>query len=467
MLKKRSTAFLCLWRLTDILLTSIIFYTAYFIRFQFIPVSASSIPSFLQLFENLLIILLFWIFYSNIYGLYISKRLLGPATDWKIIIKTITSTIITYAAVGFVFKNFDISRVMLGIFAILNVIVLGFFHQAVRLFLLSARKKGYNKRSLLIVGVNPVGIRIADHFQDHPEYGYQVLGFIDDKKVNGELKEKSFQHLGNTDVLMSCLEKGRVDRVMIALPWSKHKKIAEIASLCEFEGVEANIVPDLFRFIKPKTKVIDLDGLPIIGVRANPVDSLRYIYLKRLFDIAFSLTAMILLAPVYLFIITGIKLSSKGPVIFKQKRISASGREFEFYKFRSMRLSSDEVADKTWTTADDSRKTRFGTFLRKTCLDELPQFYNVLKGDMSVVGPRPERPYFAKQFKQEVPKYMVRHQVKTGITGWAQVNGYRGDTSIEKRIEYDLFYIENWSFFFDIKIIWFTLFRGINGKNAY
>jgi exopolysaccharide biosynthesis polyprenyl glycosylphosphotransferase len=197
------------------------------------------------------------------------------------------------------------------------------------------------------------------------------------------------------------------------------------------------------------------------------VDSWQYIYLKRLFDIAFSAAMLILTFPVFAIITLLVKLSSRGPVFFKQTRLGGSGREFVFYKFRTMYNGPTRTSDVTWTTRNDKRITRVGKFLRKTSLDELPQFWNVFKGDMSVVGPRPERPHFVKQFQKQIPQYMVRHQVKTGITGWAQVNGLRGDTSIPERIKYDLFYIENWSFSFDLKIILLTLWRGMVSRNAY
>jgi len=226
-------------------------------------------------------------------------------------------------------------------------------------------------------------------------------------------------------------------------------------------------VPDFFKFIQPRTKVQNFAGLPLVSVRATPVDSLNYRIGKRIFDIVFSAGILLVTSPLLLLITVLVKLTSRGPVFFSQERYGANRRPFRMMKFRTMRLQAENSSDTTWTRPNDHRVTPLGAFLRRTSLDELPQFINVLKGDMSVVGPRPERPFFAQQFKSEVPSYMVRHQVKTGITGWAQVNGWRGDTSIKKRVEHDLYYIENWSFVLDLKIIGMTVAHGLIDKNAY
>ena len=242
---------------------------------------------------------------------------------------------------------------------------------------------------------------------------------------------------------------------------------SDVIKECEYNGVEVNIIPDLFQFIHPKAKVLNLNGIPLIGVRANPVDTWQYVYLKRIFDIVFSLIILLVISPLFIVIMLMIKLTSPGPIFFAQKRLGTHGRPFPLYKFRTMRLANANESDTVWTTKDDDRITRIGALLRRTSLDELPQFWNVLRGDMSVVGPRPERPHFARLFREDIPTYMIRHQVKTGLTGWAQVNGLRGDTSIEKRIEFDLYYIENWSFSFDLRIILMTFIKGFVNQNAY
>ncbi len=467
MLKRRARFFNLSWRVMDLTINVLSFFAAYHLRFTFLPRRSPSIPQLHNFTSNLIVLLVLWVVWAEIYGLYTSKRLNSPAVDWKPIFYTVFSSIFSYSALGFLFKTLDASRYLLAVYSFTVVISIGLWHQFIRSFLSQARRKGYNKRQLLIVGAGEVGLRLARHIEMHPEFGFCVVGFLDDHRRNGDLKKFQYEILGNTSRLMDTIRKKRIDRVMIALPLSKVSKIAEITDVCEYEGVEVNIIPDLFRFVKPSTKVFEIDGMPVIGVRRTPVDSWQYIYAKRAFDIVFSLFAILLTSPVWVITSVLIKLTSKGPVLFKQTRIGTNGKEFEFYKFRTMRLAPKEESDKLWTTPNDGRRTIIGKFLRKTSIDELPQFWNVLRGDMSVVGPRPERPHFARKFQQSVPKYMVRHQVRTGITGWAQVNGFRGDTSIPKRVEYDLFYIENWSFWFDLKIIWLTIWKGMVGNNAY
>ncbi|MBN2105273.1 undecaprenyl-phosphate glucose phosphotransferase [bacterium] len=467
MLKRKAIFFISLWRISDIALHAASFVAAYMIRFDILGEDVTEPRALSDLIYNLFVLLLLWVVFSNALGVYQSKRLSGFSADWLPIFYSQTAVVISYTSIGFVLKALDLSRIMLAIYSFIAIVIIGFIHQFVRIYLNYARVKGYNQRHILIVGAGKIGRELALRLSDHLEYGLKIIGFIDDKKLPGKIRETQYEVIGNTRQLQEILLAYDIDRVMITLPLTSHRKVAKVADICDYVGVEVNIVPDLFGFIKPNTKVFDIDGLPVIGIRKTPVDSILYIYFKRLFDILFSIIVLAVLSPAIFIFALLIKLTSSGPVIFKQNRIGSGGRDFIFYKFRTMAMSDEKQSDTIWTTENDSRCTKIGTFLRKTSLDELPQFWNVLKGDMSVVGPRPERPHFAKKFKSEVPKYMVRHQVKTGITGWAQVNGFRGDTSIEKRLEYDLYYIENWSFKFDLKIIWLTVWKGLINKNAY
>jgi len=255
--------------------------------------------------------------------------------------------------------------------------------------------------------------------------------------------------------------------VIIAKPLRKEKTILNLVEQCEYEGVRFRIVPDFFRVIKSRAVIDALGDIPLIAVRTEPLNVLSNRIIKRTFDLVLSVVFLILLLPSFLIIGVLIKLTSKGPVFFKQKRIGANNIEFDIYKFRSMTVQNPEDSDTVWTTEKDRRVTSIGRFMRKTNLDELPQLWNVLIGNMSLVGPRPEREHFVEKFKKEIPYYKVRHQVKSGITGWAQVNGWRGDTSIANRVEHDIFYLENWSFWFDLKILWLTLFGRETHKNAY
>jgi Undecaprenyl-phosphate glucose phosphotransferase len=274
-------------------------------------------------------------------------------------------------------------------------------------------------------------------------------------------------YLGKVERFSEIARSAVIDEVIIALPLRMEKVIIEMVERCDYEGIRVRIVPDFFRVIRNRAVLDRLGDIPFIGIRTEPLSLLKNRVLKRTFDIVFSLTALILLSPIFAIIAIIIKATSKGPVFFKQERMGANNVEFEIYKFRSMTVQAKEHSDTIWTTANDSRVTKIGNIMRKTNLDELAQFWNVLIGNMSVVGPRPEREHFVEQFKEEIHNYKVRHLVKSGITGWAQVNGWRGDTSIKKRVEHDIYYIENWSFWLDLKIIGLTLFGGQTQKHAY
>ncbi|MCX7885400.1 MAG: undecaprenyl-phosphate glucose phosphotransferase, partial [Caloramator sp.] len=323
-------------------------------------------------------------------------------------------------------------------------------------------------------------------------WGYNIVGIFDDElktrlndgnKYEDELVAATEEYVEfyeskvdelyrkdgiyNYSELESILGSFNIDEVFITLDIGKYNKMKSILDLCEKYGVRIQIIPAYYKYIPSKPYLEEIDGIPVISARYIPLDLISNKIIKRLFDIICSSILILLFSPIMLLISIIIKFTSQGSVIFKQERVGYNKKPFIMYKFRSMKVQSSEEEKVKWTTKDDPRKTKFGEFIRKTSLDELPQFFNVLKGDMSIVGPRPERPYFVDKFKEEIPQYMVKHQVKPGITGWAQVNGLRGDTSIKKRIEYDLYYIENWSLLFDIKIMFLTVFKGLVNKNAY
>jgi Undecaprenyl-phosphate glucose phosphotransferase len=357
-------------------------------------------------------------------------------------------------SVLFALKEVDISRAFLLIFLANNIVFIGLYRYSVKVGLKHFREKGYNKHSNVL---------------NHPELGYEVVGFLDDNSEEQviKLKNESKRILGEIDELESILSSIVVDEVIIALPLNAHAKYGKLINICEKVGVKVMIIPDFYDYLPAQPRFDNFAGMPLINVRDIPLDDFRNRVVKRAFDLLFALTAILITSPLLLLIAIGVKLSSSGPIIFKQERVGLNRRNFMMYKFRSMKVQTDDTSDTQWTTADDPRKTRFGTFIRKTSLDELPQFFNVLLGHMSVVGPRPERPFYVEQFKEEIPKYMVKHHIRPGITGLAQAKGLRGDTSIEDRIRHDIFYIENWSFIFDIKIICKTIFNGFINKNAY
>ena len=261
------------------------------------------------------------------------------------------------------------------------------------------------------------------------------------------------------------MENNTFDRVVLAIPLKYYYKINELVESCERVGIKAEIIPDYIRYFPAQPSVDMIEDIPIINIRYVPLDDAFNKFKKIIEDYFVAIVAIIITSPIMLITAIAIKLESPGPIIFKQERIGYNGKPFMMYKFRSMKVQDEEEEKSQWTTQDDPRKTRVGTFIRKMSIDELPQFFNVLKREMSVVGPRPERPYFVEQFKKTIPKYMVKHQVRPGLTGLAQVNGYRGNTSIEKRIEYDIRYVENWSLVLDIQIMLKTIFK--RDENAY
>lgn len=368
----------------------------------------------------------------------------------------------------FFFKQIDISREFLAIFVTVSTLGTILYRYLVKLMLHLLRKRGYNKQFILILGAGTLGKRFYENVQSCPELGYEIIGFLDDQAEWDALEAQKFKPiLGTLEHLEQVLNGFIIDEVILALPLAAHQKFSFIINLCEKAGVRTFIIPDFFDYLPARPYFDHFAGMPMINVRDIPLDVLGNRVFKRAFDIAFALLAIIVTSPVMLLIAIGVKLTSSGPVIFKQERVGLNRRSFTIYKFRSMKVSSDQIADTRWTTEHDPRRTKFGSFLRKMSLDELPQFFNVLFGHMSIVGPRPERPFFVDQFKEKIPKYMVKHHVRPGITGWAQSNGLRGDTSIAERIRYDIFYIENWSLLLDIRIIWKTFWNGLVDKNAY
>jgi len=368
----------------------------------------------------------------------------------------------------FVTKEIHISRQFLAIFLGLNLTLIISYRYILKNIVQYFRQKGYNKQFVLILGAGHLGKRFYHNLHLHPDLGFEVVGFLDDYQSRHEVSGIGHKPiLGKIDDLEDVLNHYIIDEVIVALPLYAHEKYGEIIECCEKVGVKTLIIPDFFDVLPARPQFDDFAGMPLINVREIPLEELGNRMLKRGFDLCFSILAIIVTMPLCVAIAVIIKLTSKGPVIFQQERVGLNRRNFMMYKFRTMKVQDKESSDTNWTTMNDTRKTRFGSFLRKTSLDELPQFYNVLLGHMSVVGPRPERPHFVKQFKEEIPKYMIKHHIRPGITGWAQSNGLRGDTSIEKRIQYDLFYIENWSFLLDIKIIMLTFWIAWRNRNAY
>ena len=352
---------------------------------------------------------------------------------------------------------------------VLYPLLVGFFISlGMRLAAFAVRRHfvshGYMQKSVLVVGGDRLAERVVEKMNTEPHLGYRLVGILAD--YYHETMPPGL-YMGKLARLNRILSSNVVDEVLIALPLRRESEILDAVAACELEGVRFRIIPDFFRVIESRAVLDYMGDIPLISIRTEPLISLRNRLIKRAFDIAFSGGGLFVLSPVFLVIGILIKMSSPGPIFFKQKRISSNNKEFEMFKFRTMKVQETKDSDTIWTTQNDPRVTRIGSFLRKSNLDELPQFWNVLVGHMSVVGPRPERKFFVEKFKEDIPRYKVRHQVKSGISGWAQVNGLRGDTSIADRIAHDLYYIENWSIWVDLLIIWKTLFGKKTNTNAY
>ena len=355
---------------------------------------------------------------------------------------------------------------MVFYFFAINVVAETIERNAIRQVLRSMRGKGYNQKHILLIGYSRAAEGFIDRVKANPEWGYHVYGMLDDNTISGT-EYQGVKVLGTISQLDSILELNTLDEIAITLGLGEYTKLEDIVSSCEKSGVHTKFIPDYNNVIPTRPYTEDLQGLPVINIRHVPLNGLLNKTIKRAVDIFGALVGIVVFSPIMLVTAAIIKLTSPGPLIYCQERVGLHNRTFKMYKFRSMEVQPPAAEKSKWTTPNDSRVTPIGRFIRKTSIDEMPQFFNVLMGNMSLVGPRPERPFFVERFKEEIPRYMIKHQVRPGMTGWAQVNGYRGDTSITRRIEHDLYYIENWTMGLDFKILFLTFFKGFINKNAY
>ena len=393
-------------------------------------------------------------------------RALGRRLEAWHVVQANTLGVMSLTLILYLVRQFDISRTMLFVFACVNIFAEVLERNILRLILRKIRKEGYNLKHIILVGYSRAAEQYIDRIRANPEWGYCVRGILDDTMSPGT-EYRGVKVLGSIENLTIILPQNRLDEIAITLGLNEYHKLERIVGMCEKSGVHTKFIPDYNNIIPTKPYTEDIQGLPVINIRHVPLNNLPNRVVKRAVDLFGATVALILFSPVMLVVAVVIKVTDPGPLIFKQERIGLKNKPFYMYKFRSMILQKESDEEKRWTRKDDPRVTPIGHFIRKTSIDELPQLFNILKGDMSLVGPRPERPLFVEKFKEEIPRYMVKHQVRPGLTGWAQVNGYRGDTSIRRRIECDLYYIENWTLGFDFKIIFLTFFKGFVNKNAY
>ncbi len=407
----------------------------------------------------------------------ISSQFIGTYEAWrgrslfagaKIIMKAWIITWASLVVFAFLLKeSSEYSRLILLIWMVVTPVTLIIYRIMLRVTLGKYRQASRNLRTIAIVGAGDLGQRVANIINNNVWLGYEIIAFFDDNSKLHNSKISSVPVVDSIDKINDYINRNKYDEIYICLPLKEEEKIKHLLNKLTNTTVAVKYVPDFFTFDLMHAKWIDLQGIPIISVFDSPLNTRSAKSLKRIEDFILSSIILLLISPLMIAIAIGVKLTSPGQIFYRQTRVSMNGKKFEMLKFRSMPTNTEQDCDIQWGNSKKKTNTRFGQFIRATSLDELPQFFNVLKGDMSIVGPRPERDIFVEKFRAEIPKYMQKHMVKAGITGWAQINGWRGDTSLEKRIEFDMYYINHWSIWMDIKIIFLTIFKGFINKNAY
>lgn len=472
MLKKQAQIIITLLFLLDLIIIGACWNLAYFVRFFWFNVSYSlpgffvpavkTAPDFTEYFRATLVIVFFAAFCFIYAKMYNPKRISRYKAEFRSILKANIILFVVLTGITFYYRNFSYSRVQSAYFFILSIISLTIFRSVVRRILSYLRRKGKNLRRILVIGNRLTALKFIEKVRNTREIGFLIVGYIGDSK-NNQLQEA---YLGPYDEIPGFIKKMEVDQVYIALDSNQQSDLQKINHLLAEQMVDLNIVPDIYHTLNINPEILDLDGVPIIALRQSSVEGWNRV-LKRTFDLTGAVIGITLLTPFWIIIPVLIKIFSPGPIFYLQERMGLDGRSFNMLKFRSMRVDAEKGTGAVWAKKDDDRRTRLGAFMRETSLDEIPQLFNVLAGSMSLVGPRPERPVFINEFKNEIPNYMLRHKMKAGITGWAQVNGWRGNTSLGKRIECDIYYLTHWSIWFDLKIIIMTFFTGIKNPNAY
>ena len=446
----------------DLCLIAVCWVLAYWIRFHLMHVT--DVPPFRDYALQLIPILVVWGIAFRTFDLYRPKRLGSHVSEWIDVAKaSLLGALILVSIMTFVFRGYEYSRLVILLFLAESIVTVSVARAALREVLRFARRHGYNLRYAIVVGGGEPAAEVLRVLNRRRDVGIFVLGLLSDKK---EVPE-NVRWLGGIEDVRTVLDRQQVDIVFIALPHADASRLTSVLSGIGDDPIAIHLVPDVFSLVPARGGVEEFEMIPFIHLRESRLYGWNRV-LKRGFDLLFGAVGLAIVAPVMLAIGVALKLTSPGPVLYQQERMGVDGRRFKMLKFRTMRVNAEEETGPVWARPDDPRRTALGVFLRRTSLDELPQLFNVLRGEMSLVGPRPERPSFVEEFRRRVPGYMLRHKVKAGITGWAQINGWRGNTSIEKRIECDLYYIERWSLGFDLKILLQTLWYGFRiNRNAH
>jgi Undecaprenyl-phosphate glucose phosphotransferase len=477
--KRYNRLFVALHVISDAALGMFAFILAYVLRFEtgLVPIT-KGYPPFSQYLAVLPFIAVLVPLAYHLQGIYRLRRGRSRVDDFfAVFVGSIVAVVLGVVATLYFQAYYvsdelkdrgalEVSQLVWGLFLFFNVALTFTSRQLVREALERRWRAGVGLKRVLIAGAGELGRLVADRILEHRELGYRVVGFVDDQAGGRQIGYRGLPLLGSLPETTEICQNEGIDQLYIALPLEEHVKMLQLIDSATRECLDIKVVPDLLQFIALRASLEDLDGVPIININDGPLRGINGA-IKRLLDIAVSGVALAGLALPLCAIALIVRLTSPGPVFYRQERMGLDGKPFLVYKFRSMYHDAERETGPVWARENDPRRTPVGRLLRRFSLDELPQLWNVLKGNMSLVGPRPERPFFVHQFKQRFPQYMLRHKVKSGMTGWAQVNGWRGDTSIEKRIEYDLYYIENWSVALDLKIIWLTLVKGVFHKHAY
>ncbi len=483
MLSRTSRSLMVFYAASDAVLGMLAFLAAYGVRFHtfaadVVPVT-KGVPPLEQYLNIAPFIGLIVPFAYQVQGLYRLRRNRSRVDDFfAVLVGTILSVVLgiigtLYFQTYYVSDElkargaYEVSQLVWGLFLGANIAFTYATREAVREWFERRWRAGIGLKRVLIAGTGDLGRLVADKVFEHRDLGYRVVGFLDDRATQDHIGYRGLPLLGTLGEISEIVPRENIDVLYVALPLEDHMKMLTLLEGTSRELLDVRVVPDLLQFIALRARLEDLDGLPVISLNDVPLQGFNTV-LKRAVDIAGAAAALAILGIPMAIIALLVKASSPGPVLYRQERMGLDGRAFHVFKFRTMPVNAEDHSGPVWAQDDDPRATALGRFLRHWDLDELPQFWNVLCGEMSVVGPRPERPFFVEQFRHRIPQYMLRHKVKAGLTGWAQVNGWRGNTSLEKRIEYDLYYIENWSLRLDLKIIWLTLVRGRGvHKHAY